>query len=40
MSILSLLATSLAVLAGLALIFGLFVLRNMFIPTRRKRDLP
>ena len=37
MSILSLLATSLAVLAGLALIFGLFVLRNMFIPTRGKR---
>jgi len=37
MSALSLFATLLAVLAACALFFGLFVLRNMFIPTRGKR---
>lgn len=37
MSTLSLFAILLAVLAGLALLSGLFVARNMFIPTRGKR---
>jgi nicotinamidase-related amidase len=37
MSLLSLSAIVLALIAGLALLFGLYVLRNMFLPTRGKR---
>ena len=37
MSPLSRFVIVLAIIAGLALLFALFVIRNMFIPTRGKR---